>query len=96
MKVTDVTQADGKACAELGYLVEVACRLMDSLKLAGLPISGPGVDSREQVKVWVKHLAALMATEIKKAQTEDTGIKNMTLNTTSKKLESAKPAKKKK
>jgi len=70
MEVSKVSQADGKSCAHLIELVSLVCKLLDALRLAGLPVSGPGVDGKEAAKRWISSVAQQMAADLQKQEAE--------------------------
>lgn len=64
MKVTDFTMDDAKKCAELLALLTATNKLIDSMKLAGINVTGSSAASKEAVLAWVKALATQMADKL--------------------------------
>lgn len=65
MEVSKVTEVDGKNCAHVIELLTLTSRLLDALRLAGLPVSGPGVTHKEEAKAWMVSLAGRMAADLR-------------------------------
>jgi hypothetical protein len=55
---------DAKKCAELIALLTAANKLIDSMKLAGIQVTGQTAATKESVLAWVKDLATIMADKI--------------------------------
>lgn len=73
MDVNNVSEQDARMAAYLMQLLAVSERLLDSLKLAGLPVNGPGLDRRTEACKWFVDLSKQMASSIqsqKKSQPE--------------------------
>jgi hypothetical protein len=64
MKITDFTMDDAKKCAELLALLTATNKLIDSMKLAGISVTGSSAASKEAVLAWVKTLATQMADKL--------------------------------
>ena len=78
MKLSEINERDGLMAAHLLQFLAMSNKLVDALKLAGLPISGPGVDKREETNKWFTALASEMAKQIKAGGSkpaEDTGFR---------------------
>lgn len=75
MKVSEVAQEDGLMAASLAQILAVADKLFDALKLAGLPIKGPGMDRRNEASRWLMGLCGIMAEQLKAAPAGDGGIR---------------------
>lgn len=75
MEVSKVTEADGQACARLLQVLSVANRLFDAMKIAGLPVSGPGMDHREEIGRWLGSIAKSMGEQLKASRSAPTGMK---------------------
>lgn len=52
MKVTEPTPRDVEMATSTLQLLLVADKLLDSLKLGGFPVSGPGIDRRAESLQW--------------------------------------------
>lgn len=65
MEISKVTEKDALMAANLGQILTVSTRLLDALKLAGLPVSGPGLDRRDEVSRWLHELLVQMADNYK-------------------------------
>lgn len=70
MEISKVSQDDGRNCAYVIELVSLVSKLLDAFRLAGIPVSGPGVNNKEQAKQWLSSVAARMATDLKKQEAE--------------------------
>lgn len=64
MQVIGITAADAQHAAKLAQFLAMATKMVDALKLAGLPIEGPGVAEREASALWLGRLMSDMARQI--------------------------------
>ena len=65
MEITKISEQDGLMIAHLLQFLAASNRLMDALKLAGMPVSGPGMGRREEASKWLGKLAEDMARQLK-------------------------------
>lgn len=70
MEVSKVSQEDGRNCAYVIELISLVVKLVDAFKLAGIPISGPGINNRDTAKLWLGQMAQQMASDMKKQEAE--------------------------
>lgn len=64
MQVHNVSDLDGQMAAALAQNMAVAEKLFDALKLAGLPVSGPGMDKRTESAKWLGGILNQMAKDL--------------------------------
>lgn len=64
MKISDISREDGIMAASLAQTLSVADKLLDALKLAGLPVTGPGLDRRVEAARWLHALCTEMARQL--------------------------------
>lgn len=69
MKIDQTTQDDGLMAASLLQILAVSERLFDALKLAGLPVTGPGLENRQKAQQWFINLTKQMAAQLQPPQT---------------------------
>lgn len=65
MQVSNVSDQDGLMAASLMQTMAVAEKLFDALKLAGLPVTGPGLEHRAAAAAWLGQVAREMAAQLK-------------------------------
>lgn len=75
MQVRDTTENDGILMASALQTLAVAERLFDALKLAGLPVSGPGLDKRAEASKWLTGVATAMAEQLRASRTAEAAAK---------------------
>lgn len=94
MEVIKVTEEDAKRMAGALDLMSLVSKLVDSLRLAGLPIQGPGIQDKEHIRQWLNGLAQGMAADLRKQKAEKPmAVKSIAVP---QKLTSSKPSSKKK
>lgn len=75
MDISNLTPDDGKNCAALLDICGFAIKLADALKIAGITLTGPGIERREDAKRWIHEVAVKMAAELRKAEAAKQGFK---------------------
>lgn len=70
MQVGNVTQDDGRNCAHLVEVVQFATKLLDAFKLAGITVSGPGLNNRDSAARWLGAVAQVMAVDIRNQEAQ--------------------------
>lgn len=64
MRLSDITREDALMAANLAQILAVSDKLLDALKLAGLPVTGPGLDRRAEAQRWFLAICTDMAKQI--------------------------------
>lgn len=80
MKVSDVSEHDGVMFASAMQIMAIADKLFDALKLAGMPIQGPGMSKRADVAIWLREHSLQLAKAIEASRAagdQSMKIKNM-------------------